>query len=206
VIPALHLGGRKNEDAYAVVHDLKERLDPDCVPSFTTDGLWSYFYALTAHFGYWFRPKRARTDHWAVAQEFRHGQLVKQKAGRKLKYAIQRMAWGKRSELYAELEAQGFRRVIQTALIERVNLTFRKCIAALSRQTWSLVSEQQLLYHAEWFRAYYHLARPHEALREPLPGMKRKYRERTPAMALGLTDRVLTVGDLLRMPLLPTAA
>jgi transposase-like protein len=113
VIPALHLGGRKNEDAYAVVHDLKERLDPTCVPNFTTDGLWSYFYALTAHFGYWFRPKRARRDHGAVAKEVRHGQLVKQKAGRKLKYAIQRMTWGKRSELYAELEAQGFRRVIQ---------------------------------------------------------------------------------------------
>jgi hypothetical protein len=141
-----------------------------------------------------------------VAEEFRHGQLVKQKQQRKLQYAIQRMAWGQRSELYAELEAQGFRRVIQTAFIERVNLTFRQCIAALSRQTWSLVSEQQLLYHVEWFRLYYHLARPHEGLREPLPGRKRKYRERTPAMALGLTDRVLTVGDLLRMPLLPTAA
>lgn len=32
VIPSLHLGGRKNEDAYAVAHDLKERLDPACVP------------------------------------------------------------------------------------------------------------------------------------------------------------------------------
>jgi IS1 family transposase len=61
VIPSLHLGGRKNEDAYAVAHDLKERLDPACVPSFTTDGLWGYFYALTAHFGHWFRPNRART-------------------------------------------------------------------------------------------------------------------------------------------------
>jgi hypothetical protein len=87
-----------------------------------------------------------------------------------------------------------------------VNLTFRECIAALSRQTWSLVSEQQLLDHAEWFRFYYHMARPHEALREPLTGVKRKYRERTPAMALGLTDRVLTGRDVLRMPLLPTAA
>jgi IS1 family transposase len=42
VIPSLHLGGRKHDDTYAVAHDLKERLDPDCVPSFTTDGLWGY--------------------------------------------------------------------------------------------------------------------------------------------------------------------
>ncbi len=40
VIPTLYLGGRKNEDACAVAHDLKERLDPACVPSFTRDGLW----------------------------------------------------------------------------------------------------------------------------------------------------------------------
>jgi IS1 family transposase len=206
VIPSLHLGGRKKEDAYAVSHDLKERLDPDCVPSFLTDGLWGYFYALTAHFGRWFRPKRARTDHWAVDEEFRHGQLVKRKDHRTLTYAIQRMAWGKRSDLFDILEANGFRRVIQTSFIERVNLTFRQCIAALSRQTWSLLSEQQLLHHAEWFRLYYHVARPHESLREPIPGVKGRYRDRTPAMALGITDRVLTVGDILRTPLIPTAA
>jgi hypothetical protein len=50
---------------------------------------------------------------------------------------------------------------------------------------------------------YYHLARPHESLRAPIPGLKGKHRDRTPAMALGLTDQVLTVGDLLRMPLVP---
>jgi hypothetical protein len=115
------------------------------------------------------------------------------------------MAWGKRSELFDVLEANAFRRVIQTSLVEWVNLTFRQCITALARKTWSLVSEQQLLYHAEWFRLYYHLARAHESLREPVPGLRGKYRDRTPAMALGL-DRVLTVGDILRTPLIPIAA
>jgi hypothetical protein len=79
-------------------------------------------------------------------------------------------------------------------------------IPALGRQTWSLLSEQQLLHHAGWFRLYYHLARPHTSLREPIPGLKGKYRDRTPAMALGIADRVLTVGDILRTPLIPIAA
>jgi len=206
VIPTLHLGGRKSEDAYAVAHDLKERLDPNCVPNVMTDGLWMYFYALTAHFGHWFRPKRARTDHWQPDENFRHAQLVKRTERCKLKYAIRRMAWGECHALFAVLEANGFRHMIQTAYIERVNLTFRQGIAGLARQTWSLTSEQHLLLHAEWFRLYYHLARPHESLREPLPGLKGKYRDRTPAMALGLSDRVLTVGDLLRWPLVPAAA
>jgi hypothetical protein len=50
------------------------------------------------------------------------------------------------------------------------------------------------------------VARPHESLCEPTPGGRGKYRARTPAMALGLTDRVLTVGDILRMPLILAAA
>jgi hypothetical protein len=82
------------------------------------------------------------------------------------------MARGKRSELFDVLEADAFRRAIQMALMEPVNLTFRQCIAALARRTWSPVSEQQLLYLAEWFRLDDHLARPREALREPLPGLK----------------------------------
>ena len=96
--------------------------------------------------------------------------------------------------------------VIQTSFIERVNLNFRQCVAALGRQTWSLLSEQQLLHHAEWFRLYYYFARPHNSLREPIPGLKGRYRDRTPAMALGITDQVLSVGDILRTPLIPTAA
>ena len=88
VIPTLHLGGRKSEDAYAVAHDLHERLDPACVPNCMTDGLWSYFYALTAHFGEWFRPKGARTDHWRPQEGFRLAQLVKRTERHKLKYAV----------------------------------------------------------------------------------------------------------------------
>ena len=43
VIPSLHLGGRKSGDAYALLHDLEARLEADCVPAFTTDGLRGYF-------------------------------------------------------------------------------------------------------------------------------------------------------------------
>ena len=33
VIPSLHLGDCKSVDAYALAHDLEERLDDDCVPA-----------------------------------------------------------------------------------------------------------------------------------------------------------------------------
>ena len=118
-----------------------------------------------------------------------------------------RMMWGKRRELTRVQKAHGFTHTLQTALIERVNLTLRQSVAPLTRKTWSLCqSEQHLLAHVEWFRLYYHVVRPHEALRDPIPGRTRRYRKRTPAMAVGLTDHIWDVGDILRRPLIPDAA
>jgi hypothetical protein len=116
------------------------------------------------------------------------------------------MAWGKQHDFLDVLAAYGFNRMIQTSFIERVNLTFRQCVAALARSTWALESESMLLFHVEWFRLYYHLARPHASLREPVSGLKGNYRPRTPTMALGIADQVLTVGDILRTPLISAAA
>ena len=203
LIPALHLGGRTNNDAYAVLHQLKLCLKPGWVPLFLSDGLRSYFYAITAHFGSWFRPARARTDHWAVDEALLYGQLVKRKRSRKLAYAITRMLWGQRKALIAKLKSVGLSGLIQTAFIERVNLTVRQSIAPLRRKTWSLAqSEYALLMHVRWWQLYYHFVRDHTSLRRPVPGLKGRYRSQTPAMAAGLTDRVWTVGELLRTPII----
>jgi hypothetical protein len=121
-------------------------------------------------------------------------------------FNLTRMLWGKRSALYARLTACGFRSTIQTAFIERVNLALRQSVSLLTRRTWSLAqTDHQLLLHVEWWRCYYHFVRPHESLRQPLPGLHRRYRQRTPAMALGLTDHLWTVGELLRTPLIASA-
>jgi hypothetical protein len=91
--------------------------------------------------------------------------------------------------------------------IERVNLTIRQGVSLLTRRTWSLPqTDQHLLNHVEWWRGYYHWIRPHQTLREPIPGETRRYRNRTPAMALGLTDHIWTVEELLRTPVLTRLA
>jgi hypothetical protein len=89
----------------------------------------------------------------------------------------------------------------------------RQSVAALMRRTWSTLQEApQLLAHVEWWRAYYHFARPHESLRQALAQplsrggkrMAQQYRQRTPAMAAGLTHRRWTVRELLTLPHPPT--
>ena len=165
-LPAVQVGGRKTVDAYALGHDLKMRLQADCVPAFLTDGLRGYFYTITAHFSEMFRPKRARKDHWRPHANLLHGQLIKRKKNRKLKYTLTRMTVGERRRLYAVLRQNGFRSIIQTAFIERVNLTIRQRVALLTRRTWSTAkSEEHLYLHLEWWRCYYHFMRPHDRAR-----------------------------------------
>ena len=114
--------------------------------------------------------------------------------------------------LQSALRGLGLSGKLNTAFVERVNLTLRQNVAALLRRTWSTVqAAPQLLFHLEWWRAYYHFVRPHESLRVVLAhpidrGGKRqpqRYRQRTPAMAAGVTSRRWTVHDLLAWPLLP---
>jgi hypothetical protein len=58
---------------------------------------------------------------------------------------------------------------LNTAFIERVNLTVRHGIAALARRTWAMAKPApQLLAHLEWWRAYSHFVRPHQSLRVAL--------------------------------------
>lgn len=200
ILPAMYLGRRRQYDAYALLHDLKLRLG--CVPAFTSDGYRPYFYAITAHFGSWFRPKGARTDHWQVSEKLLYGQLVKRRQRRSVTFTLTRMLWGTRRSLNQLLRLYGYLPTIQTAFIERVNLTLRRGVAPLARRTWSLAqSPQHLWLHLQWWRCYYHLVRDHESLALPVPGLPKRQRQRTPAMAAAVTDCHWSVGQILKMPL-----
>jgi hypothetical protein len=116
------------------------------------------------------------------------------------------MRLGTEGALKAALQELGLSGRLNTAFIERVNLTVSQGVAALARRT--LATSQQsshLLAHLEWWRAYYHFVRPHASLRVKLVqprerGGKRLaqcYRQRTPAMAAGRTHRRWTAREVL---------
>src|SRR5215510_13798626 len=112
------------------------------------------------------------------------------------------MRCGTRAALRQALTKLGLSGQLNTAFVERVNLTLRQNVVALVRRTWSTVqAAPQLLVHLEWWRAYYHLVRPHESLQQALAhpidrGGKRqpqRYRQRTPAMVASVTRHRWTV-------------
>jgi IS1 family transposase len=201
IIPVIHVGGRRSADAMQFVHELWQRLAPGCVPVFTTDGLWLYFYALTAHFGTWVPQAGNRWPVWQVSPRLLYGQLHKVKVGYRLKAMYTVAVCGSRAQLRAALGALRLTDRIMTAYVERVNLTLREHIAPLSRRTWSLARNPDTLWlHIAWGRAYYHFCRYHQSLRLPT-AVPHRYRPRTPTMAAGLTHRRWPVRELLLRPL-----
>ena len=66
IIPVIQVGERSQAMAYSVVHNLKSRLRDGCVPILSSDGLKHYFYAITAHFGYWHQSEGEKKPTWMV--------------------------------------------------------------------------------------------------------------------------------------------
>ena len=198
VVPVIHIGRRKRDDAMVFVHQLKDRLAEECVPIFTTDGLAAYYKAITAHFGRYIDQPYRRQWEWQVDPGLLYGQLHKIRNGRRLKYVVSKIVCGTRDRFRRAMQGLGFSGRVQTSYVERFNLFLRETVAPLSRRTWSQAqTEEGLSHHLHWSLAYYHLARPHEALRERVGEGGRRYRARTPAMAAGISTRPWAVRDIL---------
>jgi IS1 family transposase/transposase-like protein len=217
ILPVLQLGPRTQNMAHVLVHSLRERLAPGCLPLFTSDGLNLYFYALTAHFGHWLEVGRRgrKVLRWQVAAGLIYGQVKKCYRRRKLVKVTHVMRLGTEAALKAALQGKGLSGRLNTAFIERLNLTVRHGVAALARRTWATAQQSpQLLAHLEWWRAYYHFVRPHQSLRVALVQpceqggtlLAQRYRQRTPAMAAGRTNRRWTAREVLSCPLLPVSS
>ena len=214
LLPVLQLGPRTQNAAHRVIHSLQQLLAPGCIPLFTSDGLNLYFYALTAHFGHWRQMGRRgrKVLRWQVATGLIYGQVKKCYQRRKLVRVTHLMRLGTSAALTDALQRIGLSGRLNTAFIERVNLTVRHGVAALARRTWATSQQtSQLLAHLEWWRAYYHFVRPHQSLRVALVQprerggnrLAQRYRQRTPAMAAGRTTRRWTTREVLLCPLPP---
>ena len=209
IVPVIQVGGRTQEAAYQVVHELKGRLRYGCVPVFSTDGLKNYFYALTAHFGMWERLD-GKKQIWVLLHDFVYAQVIKHQRRRRTIQVERRILCGEKGTYAERLKSAGLSGRINTSFIERLNLTIRQCVLKLTRRNWGPSHfTPELLEHLEWWRAYYHFVRYHESLAVALIRPKSRkgkqqpirYRHRTPMMAAGLTYRRWTIKELLSYPL-----
>ena len=107
------------------------------LPLFTSDGLNLYFDVLTAHFGHWLEAGR-RGRHrrqWQVEAGLINGQVTKSYRRRKLVRVTHVMRLGTQADLTVARPRMGLSGRINTAFIERVNLTVRNASGS-ARKTY----------------------------------------------------------------------
>jgi IS1 family transposase/transposase-like protein len=209
LIPAFAIGARTQAFAQQLVHDTANRLAPDCLPVFSSDGLVLYFYALTAHFGTWVQAANERHRTWCVDPRLLYAQVVKRYRRHRITEVRRQVLLGQPDGFRQALINHGFSGRVQTAFIERLNLTVRRSLASLARRSWSVAhSTQDLALPFDWWRAFYHFVKPHHSLRQKIESATGpvRYRSRTPAQAAGLTRRRWSVLDVLNCPAPPLAA
>jgi IS1 family transposase len=90
-----------------------------------------------------------------VAADLISSQVKKSSRRRKLVRVTQVMRLLTEAALKVALQELGLSGRLNTAFIERVNLTVRHAVAALARRTWATAQQSpHLLAHLEWWRAY----------------------------------------------------
>ncbi len=176
LVPTWRLGDRTAETGKAFIKDLRSRMAHRI--QLTSDGHKPYLIAVEETFG----------------KDIDYAMLVKQYGGQDSGGNSESERRGRYTGATREV-VMGRPRpdAISTSFIERQNLTMRMSMRRFTRHTNgnSKKAENHACAVALHY-LHYNFCRTHMALREP-------YRERTPAMAAGLTDRPWEFADILNL-------
>jgi len=133
-------------------------------------------------------------------------QVVKQRTPKPFQI-MRRIVQGREQLVENLLQRSRGGEVINTAYIERLNATFRQRISSLTRRSRQAASQQPTL-HASMYLVgtLYNFCVPHHSLRLPiwLSERRKRWVQRTPAMATGLTDHVWSVEELMTFKVVPS--
>ena len=210
VLLTMDVGERTLAMAQRVVHQVVQILAPGCVPLFLTDGLREYMTALLAHYGQWVHlPRRqaqgpAPKPRWMPLPGLLYAQVIKTMRRRRLVRVSHRVVFGTLEAVQQVLAVCGWQ--INTAFIERVNLSIRQHVAAVGRRVSTLCKgEEGLRQQLALYQTDYNFCLPHASLRQALPqpeptkgtGSAKRWQPCTPAMAAGLTDHVWSLREVL---------
>ena len=183
---------------------------PDCIQLFLSDGFKVYLPALLAHFGFWLQPERCQgkgpglKPRWMPLPGLLYAQVIKTMRRWRLVKVTHRVVFGTPAAVGQVLVRCGWQ--INTAFVERLNLSLRQHVAAIGRRTTTLCKgEEGLRQQLALFHVYHNFVLPHASLRQPLlvpeptngPGSAKVWRPSTPAMAAGLTDHVWSLKEVL---------
>ena len=173
LVPSWLVGSRNAECAHTFINDLKSRLANRI--QITTDGQKMYLWAIEDAFG----------------SEIDYGVLVKL-YGAELdddrRYSPAKCISAEPHVVYGNPDKSK----ISTSFVERQNLTMRMNMRRFTRLTNGFSKKvENHMYAIALHFMHYNFARPHTTLANPYP--------RTPAMAAGITNRIWTIEDIVKL-------
>jgi transposase-like protein len=167
------------------------------------DGLASYVTAFTRVFRAPERTGRRGRPRLIPTAGLLLGQVIKHRAGRCLTGVTRRVVRGTEAAIAVVLAATGTGTGINTAYIERLNATFRGALSPLTRRGRAIARDAGALTAGMYLvGCAYNFCWSHDSLRvEAGTDQRRRWQERTPAMAAGLTDHRWTMREWLSYPI-----
>lgn len=210
--PAWVVGKRTLGNAKLLVKRLHSTTDGH-IPLFTSDDLPHYANALLEEYGVLVTPPRKPgpgrppSPRKVPPEDLLYAVVVKRRENGHLEEVSTHVVYGTPEQIAAAIEASPVSVTISTYGVERNNLTIRQHSRRAGRRVNAFSKERDYLeYQLTLSFAYYHFVIPHRGLRQRLErsvstngvkGSPKKWRERTPAMAAGLTDHIWTMDELL---------
>lgn len=182
--------GRGAVVAHGFVKSQIRKLAEDHVPTYVTDGYKPYRTALTSVYGRYVIDSghrgRHSQDRLVLDPRLNYGIVEKTRQGKKLEKVRRYVAYGHVSE--EDLNTSG---------IERSNLTLRMFQSRTRRRTVTFARSRRFVQAGlNLFRANYNLCKPHASLTLSKKQNGGVHKDVTPAMAMGLTDHVWSIGEL----------
>ncbi len=202
LILAWHVGGRTQEDAFALTKKVASIL-PDPPFLFTSDDLPHYREALLQTYGQLVVPKRTGkrgrppNPYWVPPVGLRYARIIKKHKRNKVVEKRTQIIFGDKEEIETWLSERNSK--LNTSYVERRNLTMRHDNRRLVRDTLCFSKKHYMLEHQLALSiAYNHFVRPHASLKSC--NGRDQPNECTPMMSKGLADHPWTMEELLSYP------
>ena len=216
LIISLVIGQRNADTVVQVFTDFFDRTDGALPELITTDEYAVYQSVILDTYGVWWRDEMGLTaeevkefeqaglPEFYFPVEITYARLHKERVGGRVVAVKGEVVLGSQEQAEEVLAESGTSQTINTSLVERWFGTQRQFNARKRRKSYTFSKE--LSYHeaCTWLVVlWYNFGWCVRTLRQKVQDQPRRYRQRTPAMAAGLSAHPWSMEELLRYPLYP---
>lgn len=205
VVLGFVLGKRTKDRAVRLLNRVRDVMGFGCFPLFTSDELAAYEDALVEVFGVTVQAERKGDrgrfpkPRQVPSPELKYATVHKERKNNRVVKVTRNVIIGNETEVNRVLSESPVSTKINTSFIERENGKLRADNGRLRRKTLGFSKKKAMLGHSLCLTiAYDHYCRSHKGLREEInvPCENKHWHKRSPMMALGKTDHIWSVEEL----------